>query len=254
MKPLIPFFTLVRQEVYRFWRLIKQTIFPPIVTTLLYILIFGFSLGSRIQEIHGFPYILFIIPGLAAMGVINGSFSNACSSLYMAKFDRSLENLLATPLRPVEMVLAYIFSGLMRGVLIGTLILIVALSFFKIPPQHFFVLLYFFIFQSVIFSCWGIIAGMRAKTWDSLATIENFIITPLVYLGGVFYSIDLLPQPWRMVSMFNPLFYIMDGTRYGILGVHDAPLLYSFSFTAIVALILFGVCVYLFQIGYRMVR
>lgn len=254
MKNRIGFFALVRQEAYRFWRLIRQTIFPPVLTTILYILIFGFSLGSRIQSIHGFPFILYIIPGLAAMGVMNGSFANCATSLYMAKFDRSLENILAAPLKPVEVVLAYLTGGIARGLVIGSLTLTVALLCFKQPLFNAVIVLFFFIAQSIIFGCWGIIAAIRAKTWDSLATIENFIITPLVYLGGVFYSVDLLPPIWQKLSHFNPIFYIVDGTRYGVLGVHDTSLWMACGFTTVVALILFSLCVTLFQVGYRLVR
>ncbi|MDO8528157.1 MAG: ABC transporter permease [Deltaproteobacteria bacterium] len=249
-----PFFALVRQELFRFWRLMRQTLVPPIITTLLFILIFGFSLGSHITEIHGFRYIIFIIPGLAAMGVINGSFSNTTTSLFMAKFDRSLENLLSTPLKPFQIVTAYLTAGIMRGLLIGSLILTVALLALKQAPQNPAVILYFFLTSSVIFGSWGMIAALRAKNWDSMSTLENFCITPLVYLGGVFYSIDLLPPLWRKVSMFNPIFYLVDGVRFGVLGVHAAPLWLSMGFAAALALTLFLVCVYLFHRGYKFVR
>lgn len=254
MTSAIPFLTLIRQELYRFIRLIRQTILPPILTTTLFILIFGFSLGSRIQEIHGFPYIIYIIPGLAAMGVINSSFANTSTSLFMAKFDRSLENLLATPLSPLELVLAYVMGGLTRGLIVGGLILAMALLLLKQPLAHIGITLFFFVTLSVIFGCWGIIASIRAKTWDNMATLENFIITPLVYLGGVFYSIDLLPQPWNALSHFNPMFYMVSGVRHGVLGTSDNPLWLSMAVTAALALGLFSVCVYLFKIGYRLVR
>jgi len=245
---------LVRMEFFRFWRLLRQTIVPPVLNTLLFILIFGFSLGGRIKEIHGFSYIVYIIPGLAAMGVMNNAFSNTSTSLHMAKFDRSMDNLLAAPLKPFEMVLALVTGGVARGLLIAFLTLAVSLPMLKQPLFDFWIVLYFVVMQSVFFGCWGIIGALRAKTWDNLATTQTFVITPLAYLAGVFYSVTILPQPWREISLFNPLFYMVDGTRYGILGIHDTPLWIAAGLTGGLAVILFAICVWLFQIGYKMVR
>jgi len=217
-------------------------------------MIFGFSLGDRIQAIHGFSYILYIIPGLAAMGVMNNAFSNTSISLYMARFDQSLDNILAAPLRPIEMVTALVVGGIARGLLIGGITLIVSLILLKQPLFSFGITFFFFVMQSILFGCWGIIGGLRAKTWDNLATTQTFIITPLVYLGGVFYSANLLPPFWHKVSLLNPLFYMVDGTRYGVLGVNDVPLWHSVGITTFLTLTLFALCVYLFQIGYKLVR
>lgn len=248
------FATLIRQEVFRFIRLIRQTVFPPIITTGLFILIFGFSLGDKIREIHGFSYILYIIPGLAAMGVMVNAHTNTSVALYMSRFDQSIDNMLTAPLRPIELVTAFIWGGLARGLLIGFITLTVSLLLLKHPPFNIWVILFFFILQSIFFGCWGIIGALRANSWDNLATTQNLIITPLVYLGGVFYSIDLLPPFWRKVSMFNPLLYMIDGTRYGVLGIHDLPLWQSMALSLALALGMFGLCVYLFQKGYRLVR
>ncbi|OGQ05722.1 MAG: hypothetical protein A2W61_06420 [Deltaproteobacteria bacterium RIFCSPLOWO2_01_44_7] len=248
------FATLVTQEFFRFWRLIRQTIFPPILTTLLFILIFGFSLGERIQEIHGFPYILYIIPGLAAMGVMNNAFSNTSTSLYMARFDQSLDNILAAPLKPIEIVTALVVGGIARGILIGGITLAVSLLLLKQPLFSWPVTFFFLIQQSILFGCWGIIGALRAKTWDSLATTQTFVITPLVYLGGVFYSINLLPDIWKKISIVNPLFYMVDGIRYGVLGILEVPLWHSVALSGLLTLLLFALCVYLFQIGYKLVR
>lgn len=248
------FITLIRQEMFRFIRLIRQTIFPPIITTFLYILIFGFSLGSRIQEIHGFSYILYIIPGLAAMGVMVNAHTNTSVALYMSRFDQSIDNMLSAPLRSIELVTALIWGGVARGLLIGFITLTVSLLLLQHPPFNIGVVLFFFLTQSVFFGCWGIIGALRANSWDDLATTSNFIITPLVYLGGVFYSIDLLPPLWRTISTLNPLLYMVDGTRYGVLGVHDLPLWKSASFSIALALVMFGACVVLFQRGYKLVR
>ncbi|OGQ48286.1 MAG: hypothetical protein A3H42_05595 [Deltaproteobacteria bacterium RIFCSPLOWO2_02_FULL_46_8] len=246
--------TLVRLEFFRFWRLIRQTIFPPILTTFLYILIFGFSLGSRIQEMHGFSFILYIIPGLTAMGVMNNAFSNTSTSLYMAKFDQSLDNILASPVTPLAIVTALVTGGIIRGLLIGSITLLVSLPLLKQPLYSFWLTLFFLVLQSIFFGCWGIIGALRAKVWDNLATTQTFIITPLVYLGGVFYAIELLPPFWRKISLFNPLFYMVDGTRYGVLGIHETSLWCSAGLTMLFAFGFFGLCVFLFQKGYRLVR
>lgn len=250
----IPFTSLIRQEVFRFWRLIKQTIFPPIITTLLFILIFGYSLGSRIQEISGLPYILFIFPGLLAMGVTNNAFSNTTTSIYMAMFDHSIDNLLAAPLSPIELVLAFTIGGVARAMLIGLVILAVALLMLHATVVHPLLLALYLLGSSTFFSCWGIIGAIRAKSWDSLATTTNFIITPMTYLGGVFYSIKLLPPLWQKVSLWNPLFYMVDGYRYAMTGVSDVAWATSFVVTWGLGLSFFILCIYLFKIGYRLVR
>ncbi len=254
MKSLLGFYTLVEQEFYRFWRLIRQTIYTPILNTLLFVIIFGFSLGSRIDTLHGFSYILYIIPGLAAQAVIGNAFSNTSTSLYMARFDQSIDNLLVAPLRPIELVGSLVIGGILRGLLIGVLTLAVALPILKQPLYSYSVTFLCFFLQSVVFGCWGIIGALQAKTWDNLATTQNFVITPLTYLAGVFYSVDLLPPFWKAVSHFNPIFYMVDTTRYAVLGVHDAPIWIGLSVTAGVAAVLFGLCVYLFHIGYKLVR
>lgn len=248
------FATLIRQEIFRFVRLLRQTIFPPVITTCLFILIFGFSLGDRIREIHGFPYILYIIPGLAAMGAMVNAHTNTSFALYMSRFDQSIDNLLAAPLKPIELVSAFLWGGMVRGLLIGLITLTVSLTLLQHPPVHVGWTLFFLTVQTIFFGGWGIIGALRAHTWDNLATTQNFIITPLVYLGGVFYSIDLLPPFWRKVSTFNPLLYMVDGTRYGILGVHDLPLWQSVLFSTALALGMFALCVILFQKGYRLVK
>ncbi|MBI4124411.1 MAG: ABC transporter permease [Deltaproteobacteria bacterium] len=249
-----PFVTLLRQEWFRFTRLWKQTIFPPIVTTILFILIFGFSLGDRIREIHGLSYILFIVPGLAAMGAMMNAHTNCSFALYMSRFDQSIDNMLAAPLRSIELVTAFLWGGIARGMLVGLVTLAVSLLLLKQPPYHLGWTLFFLITQTVFFGCWGIVGALRAKTWDNLATAQNFIITPLIYLGGVFYSVDLLPGIWRTISGFNPLLYMIDGTRYGVLGVHDLSLLTSAGLSAGMSLGMFALCVILFQKGYRLVR
>ena len=250
----IPFASLIQQEVFRFWRLIRQTVFPPIITTLLFILIFGYSLGSRIQEISGLSYIVFIIPGLLAMGVTNNAFANTTTSIYMAIFDRSMDNLLAAPLHPFELVLAFALGGIVRAILIGLIILMVAILMLHVTVAHPLLLGLYLLGSATFFSCWGIISALRAKTWDSLATTTNFVITPMTYLGGVFYSIQLLPPLWQKISLANPLFYMVDGYRYAMTGVSDVSWNISLAITGVLSFSFFGLCIYLFRTGYRLVR
>ncbi|MDO8494057.1 MAG: ABC transporter permease [Deltaproteobacteria bacterium] len=248
------FITLLSHETYRFIRLIRQTVFPPIITTCLFILIFGFSLGDRIREIHGFPYIIYIVPGLTAMGVMMNAHTNTSFALYMSRYDQSIQNWISAPLRPVEIVIALIWGGIARGMMIGLITLGVSLAILQFKPVNIGITLLFLLLQSIFFGCFGLIGGLRAKTWDNLATTQNFVLTPLIYLGGVFYSIELLPGIWKKISMFNPLFYMVDGVRYGILGIHDSPLWLSLTVTVCFTGIFFAVCVWLFHIGYRLVK
>ena len=254
LNKLIPFWTLIRLEIFRFLRLIKQTVFPPIITTILFILIFGYSLGSRIQEISGLPYIVFIVPGLIAMSVVNNSFINCITAIYSSRFDRSIDNVLSSPLKPVEIVLAVVIGGIVRSFVIAVLIYGVAFLALGIRIDHLGLALLFFLGSSTLFCSFGIVSGLRAESWDTLHTEETFIITPLVYLGGVFYSIHLLPPFWQKISLFNPLFYLVDGFRYAMTGVSDISWQHSLAVTWGLALLFFAMCIYLFKVGYKLVK
>ncbi len=247
------FFTLIGREYYRFARLSKQTIAPPILTTLLFIFIFGFSLGSRIREIEGFSYILFILPGLTSMGVITNSYANTSTSLYMARMDRSIENILVSPISNFQIVSAFVLGGVLRGVVIGVITLLVSFFFVHLPIRHpGFTFLILFL-SSVIFSCLGIISALWSESWDQIATFTNFLITPFVYLGGVFYSIQMLPPFWHRVSFLNPIFYLVDALRWGTLGHSDVPFYIALSVVGGIAFITFSLTVWLFQRGYKLV-
>lgn len=250
---LIGFYTLIEREYYRFARLSKQTVFPPVLTTLLFVLIFGYSLGSRIREIHGFSYIVFILPGLAAMGVLTNSYANTSTSLYMARLDRSIENILASPLSSVQIVTAFVVGGLLRGVIIGTVTLLVASFCVSMPWPHAAASLLVILLSSVTFSSLGILSALWAESWDHIATFTNFVITPFVYLGGVFYSISMLPPFWHKVSLANPIFYAVDALRWATLGVGDVPLWISLSVLGLAAFCSFGACVLLFKRGYKLI-
>lgn len=250
----IPFRTLVARECYRFLRLSRQTIFPPLLTTILFILIFGYSLGTRIREIEGFPYILYILPGLAAMGTITNAYANTSTSLFMARMDASIENMIASPLSHLQLVASFVLGGLIRGLLVGILPLVISIPMVGLQVQNWPMVLITLGLISVFFSSLGIVSALWSEGWDNIATFTNFVITPFVYLGGVFYSVDMLPGFWKQVSLANPIFYLVDALRRSVLGVSDMPWAISLSILGALAFGTFFFCVYLFWIGYKLVK
>ncbi len=254
MRNFTGFKTLVLRECYRFARLSGQTLAPPILTTLLFILIFGYSLGSRIREIDGFPYILFILPGLAIMGVITNSYANTSTSLFMARMDRSIENMTVCPLASFQLVSAFTLGGLFRGLVIGLTTLLVAMPMVHLRIEHWGLVLLAFVLTSILFGCLGILSALWAEGWDHIASFTTFILTPFIYLGGVFYSIHMLPGFWQKVSLVNPIFYMVDAIRFAVLGKSDVPWTLSFGILGALALAAYFLCVYLFRIGYKLVR
>lgn len=250
---LIGFTTLTERECARFVRYFRQTVLPPLITTILFILIFGYSLGSRIKEISGFSYILFILPGLVQMGVITNAYANSSSSLYMARLERSIENLIVAPLHHFQVVTAYMIGAIMRGFVVGLTILVCSMFFLDFPFHNIFLMLLTLFLTSIIFGGMGIVSGLYAESWDKLAVFTNFVITPFVYLGGVFYSIKMLPPFWHKVSLFNPIYYCIDLYRYSLLGIADSPLWISVTVITMLAVISYGLCVYLFWKGYKLV-
>lgn len=247
------FLTLIEREFYRFGRLAGQTIGAPVVMTVLFVLIFGYSLGQQIENISGFSYITYILPGLAGMGVITNSYSNSSTSLFMARMDRSIENILVAPLSNVKIVFAFVVGGLLRGVLVGGITLLVAVALTGLKIQHPMVAAFYLVCLSVIFSALGIISALWAEDWDHLATFSNFVITPLTYLGGVFYSIKMLPPVWRKISILNPILYFIDGFRWTILGHADVPFAVAGGVTLGFAVLSVSAAVYLFRIGYKLI-
>lgn len=254
MKSRMAFYTLILRECYRFARLAGQTIAPPVITTLLYIFIFGFSLGSRIKQIGGFDYVLYILPGLASMGVINNAYANTSTSLFMARMDRSIENMVACPLSPLQLVSAFVVGGLMRGLLVGLLTLLVGIPTAHLQVHHWPHTVLVIALSSILFSNLGILSALWAEGWDQIATFTTFFITPFLYLGGVFYSIHMLPNFWQKLSLFNPILYLVDATRYAVLGHSDIGYWYSLGFLGGTALASYLLCVYLFRRGYKLVR
>lgn len=251
---MIRFKTLIIRECYRFLRLSGQTVFPPLMTTILFILIFGYSLGSRIREVEGFSYILFILPGLASMGTITNSYSNCSTSLFMARMDYSIENLVASPLSNFQLVSSFVLGGLLRGLIVGILPLLISIPMVDLQVANWPAVLLVLSLTSIFFGCLGIISALWSEGWDHIATFTNFVITPFVYLGGVFYSIHMLPGFWRKVSLANPLFYLVDAMRHAVLGISDVPWTVSLAVLLFLALGTFALCVWLFHIGYKLVK
>jgi ABC-2 type transport system permease protein len=248
----VGFRTLLWRETGRFLVLWKQTVLPPILSSILYILIFGYSLGSRIREIEGFPYTEFLLPGLAMMGIMNAAYANSSSSLFMAKREYYLNDILIAPISYWETVLAFTAGAMARGILVGVVILATGVVLADLPWTHGFYIVAFTILVSGLLSCVGLLVGLWAQTWDNIMLASNFFITPLVFLGGVFYSIHMLPPFWKTLSHFNPLFYMINGMRYGVLGVEDASPALSLILTAALTAAAFAATVALFRTGYRL--
>lgn len=248
----VAFFTLARREIARFFVLKSMTIFPQLITTILYIIIFGFSLSGRIKEIHGFSYIEFIFPGLVLMGVILNSYNNAANTLFVCRYDFSIQDLLLTPLSYFQIALAYTLSSMIRGLVVGIFVLLCGKLLLNI---HFFslsILILFSLSTTMIFSSFGIMIGLWAERWDDVGLFITYIVTPLIFLGGIFYSIDMLPIWWQKVSLFNPIFFMVNGFRYGILGFQEFSLITSLLTVLSLQIVLFGWTVYLFKIGYKL--
>ena len=242
--------TLSTKEVRRFLRIWVQTLVPPAVTMSLYFIIFGSLIGPRIGTMDGLDYIQFMIPGLIMMSVITNSYANVTSSFYSVKFQRSIEELLVSPMPNWAILLGFIIGGVARGTLIGFIVFCVSLFFypsFEVANPSLTLLVLFL--TSILFSLMGFVNAIFADSFDAISVIPTFILTPLIYLGGVFYSINILPEMWRNISMANPMLYVVNTFREGMLGVSDVSI--SFSLGMIFAFIgLFtGLCLYLLNKG-----
>ncbi len=246
------FFSLVQREVSRFMRVWVQTIIPPIVTSTLFILIFGYSLGSRISSVAGVSYLEFIIPGLLMMGVIMSSYSNSNSSLYIAKHQGNVQELLVAPLSYWEIIVAFVVASTLRALIVGAGILGISMLFTDVTISNIFIVLFFVIFVAILFSLAGIATAIWATSFDKMNVFTTFLITPLTYLGGVFYSISMLPGTWQKVAKFNPILYMVDGFRYGFIGISDISLITSVSLLIFLVLFFFIICYQMFRTGYRL--
>ncbi|WP_345332795.1 ABC transporter permease [Ferrimonas pelagia] len=245
----IAFTALVRKEVNRFTRIWVQTLVPPAITMTLYFLIFGNLIGSRIGQMGGFSYMEFIMPGLIMMSVITNSYANVASSFFSAKFQRNIEELLVAPVPNVLIILGYVAGGVARGLCVGAIVTVVALLFVDIQIHNMPVLLLTLLMTSVVFALGGLINAIFARTFDDISIIPTFVLTPLTYLGGVFYSISLLPDVWQSLSQLNPVVYTINAFRYGFLGYSDVSLALSLTILAGFIAGLGGVAYYLIDKG-----
>lgn len=221
MQQLIAFQTILFKEIHRFVRIWPQTLLPSAVTTALYFLIFGKLIGRRIGEMGGFGYMDYIVPGVVLMSVITNSYGNVVASFYSCKFQRNIEELLIAPVPGWLMLAGYVCGGVARGLAVGGVVLGISALFSTMKIAHPEVVVLVFLLTAILFSLAGFLNALFANSFDDISIIPNFVLTPLVYLGGVFYSIDLLPDPWRMISLVNPILYMINAFRYGFLGVSD---------------------------------
>lgn len=222
---LVAFQTILGKEIRRFVRIWQQTILPPAITMSLYLIIFGSLIGSRVGEMGGYPYMDYIAPGVIMMAVITNSYSNVVSSFFGARYQRFVEEMLISPTPHAIILLGYVGGGVARGLAVGLVVTSVAMLLVDLSVHDLVVTVLVVFLTSVLFSLAGFINAMIAKNFDDIAIVPTFVLTPLTYLGGVFYSIELLAEPWQTVSRFNPILYMVNGFRYGILGISDIPLL-----------------------------
>jgi len=223
-------------------RIWPQTLLPPAITMALYFIIFGKLIGSRIGDMGGFDYIQYIVPGLIMMSVITNSYSNVVSSFFGAKFHRSIEELLISPVSPHTILVGFVTGGICRGLAVGVIVSILSLFFTSLQMHHLFITLFVVVLTAAVFSLAGFINAVYARNFDDISIVPTFVLTPLTYLGGVFYSIDLLPSFWQHVSLLNPILHMVNAFRYGILGVSDINIFIAISFliVAVVAMYLFS--------------
>jgi ABC-2 type transport system permease protein len=241
--------TIVRKEVTRILRIWGQTIVPPAITMTLYFIIFGELIGRRIGEMGGFSYMQYIVPGLVIMSVITNSYGNMVSSFFGAKFGRHIEELLISPLPNWVILSGYVTGALMRGLMVGLVVMAVSLFFTSIEVQYPLVMLTVLLLTAVVFALAGMVNAIYAQKFDDIAIIPTFVLAPLTYLGGVFYSISLLPEFWQKVSVINPILYMVNGFRFGMLGVSDVSLGATYGVILAAGALLFAWCMVLLKRG-----
>ncbi len=248
----VGFKTLLKKELLRFSKVAFQTVFAPVVTTLLYLVVFSQALDTRVSAFNNIDYATFLVPGLVIMAVLQNAFANSSSSLTQAKITGHIIFILLPPLSHIELYLAYTIAAMVRGMLVGVGVLIAAILFIPIPVHDYGILFVFALTSSAVLGSIGIIAGIWAEKFDQLALFQNFIIMPLSFLSGVFYSIQALPSFWQFISHLNPFFYMVDGFRYGFLGVSDVSPWYSLMFVFIAMLVSSGLTLILLKTGYKL--
>lgn len=241
--------TVVRKEVTRFLRIWPQTLVPPAITMVLYFVIFGNLIGSRIGQMGGFDYMQFIVPGLIMMSVITNSYGNVASSFFSNKFQRSVEEMLVSPMPDWVLLAGFVAGGVARGLAVGLIVTVLSLFFTDLAVQNLFIVISVILLTAVVFSLGGFINAIFANKFDDVAIVPTFILTPLTYLGGVFYSIALLPDFWQGVSLFNPILYMVNAFRYGILGYSDISISIAFVMLGLFTLVFWTLALWLLKRG-----
>tara|TARA_R110002049_G_scaffold54869_32_gene152495 strand:+ start:8684 stop:9457 length:774 start_codon:yes stop_codon:yes gene_type:complete len=241
--------TLVRKEVMRVLRIWVQTIVPPAITMTLYFIIFGNLIGSRIGMMDGYDYMSYIAPGLIMMSVITNSYGNVVSSFFGAKFGRHVEEMLVAPMSNAAIIIGHVAGGVLRGLFVGALVTAVALFFTRLHVQHPFITVSIVLLSAIVFSLAGFINAILAKKFDDISIVPTFVLTPLTYLGGVFYSISMLPEFWQNVSRANPILYMVNAFRYGILGTSDISIGTAYAILLVFIVLLFSVCLFMMNRG-----
>lgn len=217
----IAFFTLVRREVSRFFRIWTQTLLPSPISISLYFIIFGGLIGSRIGELEGYSYISYIAPGLIMMAIINNAYANVVASFFGAKFQKNIEEMYVSPMSANTILLGFVIGGVVRAMTVGLIVMVVAFFFADLHLYHGWIILFVALLTALLFSLAGLLNAIFSKKFDDISIIPTFVLTPLTYLGGVFYSIHMLPDFWQKISYFNPMLYMVNAFRYGMLGVSD---------------------------------
>ena len=248
----ISFYTMLRKDVVRMFRIWVQTFLPSVVTSVLYFLVFGSVLGSQIGDMQGVDYMTFVVPGLVMLAIVTTSYANTSFTFFASRFfARNIDEILVSPTPPWLLIAGFIGGGVVRGVITGSIVLLVALFFTKLslPIASLFIILSFAILTSLVFALAGLVNGIYAKSIDGINIVPTFVLTPLVYLGGIFYSIERLPEWWQALTYANPLFYLINGFRYGFLGITDVPLSISLAVLFVTIGVLIGINWYLIRTG-----
>ncbi len=243
---------LAGREILRVLKLWTQTVAAPVVASFLFILVFGLSLSGRIRHVEGFDYRVFIVPGLITMAMVQAAYANNSSSVFQSRFDRYLNDVLASPMRNWEINLGLSLGGVVRALLIGISLLLLALPITHVPIREPLVLVAGVALGLTLFASLGVVVGIYAKTWDHAGFVQNIVIVPLSFLGGVFYSVSVLPSPWREISHANPIFYLVQAVRYGFLGSSDVPVGVALAITAVLAGLTVIWSAWLFRSGHKL--
>ena len=241
--------TVIRKEMSRVLRIWIQTIVPPAIPMTLYFIIFGNLIGRRIGTMDGFDYMQYIAPGLIIMSVITNSYGNVVSSFFGAKYSGHIEEMLVSPMSNASIIIGHVSGGVLRGMLVGTLVTVIALFFTRLEVAHPFIMASVVLLSSIVFSLAGFINAVFAKKFDDISIVPTFVLTPLTYLGGVFYSISMLPEFWQGVSKANPILYMVNAFRYGILGTSDISITYAYAILVGFVILLFSASFFLMKKG-----